>query len=204
MTGARYGIALEGWPVVLALAALTAWLAGSWPLVALAPALLLIVAVLKFRDPSRTVPADPLGVVSPVDGKVCDIERRADGVRITIAAAPLGAYLLRSPTEGKVLESGSERGGHGIRIRTDEGHEVLLRLRGARWLPSAAANDYGERVGQGQRCGVLRMAKTAEVWLPRDAWLLVAAGARVVAGESVLARFGGGDQAAGGQGLRLP
>lgn len=192
MTGARYGIALEGWPLVLALAALTAWLVASpWPAFAVIPALLLLIAILKFRDPPRDVPADPLGVVSPVDGKVCAVEQAEDGLRVLIRIAPFGAYLLRSPTEGKVLESGAERGGHGMRIRTDEGDEVLLRLRGPQWLPPAAANDYGERVGQGQRCGVLRMASTAEIWLPLDAALTVAVDAEVTAGESVLARFAG-------------
>lgn len=199
MTGARYGIALEGWPVVLALAGLTAWLVATpWPAFAVIPALLLVGAILKFRDPPRSVPADPLGVVSPVDGRVCAIEREQDGLRLLIRIAPFGAYLLRSPTEGKILESGAERGGHGMRIRTDEGEEVLLRLLGPRWLPPAAANDYGERVGQGQRCGVLRMAKTAEIWLPLDAVLNVAVDAQVVAGESVLARFTGAGEAAGG------
>lgn len=190
MTGARYGLAVEGWPLVLLLAAASAWLVvGPQPVLALLPALLMLIAVLKFRDPPRTVPADPLGVISPVDGRVAAVSHNAEAVHVLIRVDFFSPYLLRSPTEGKVLESGAERGGHGMRIRTDEGEEVFLRLRGPRWLAPSSGIDYGERVGQGQRCGLLRMARAAELWLPADAELVVQRGERVRAGESVLGRL---------------
>lgn len=190
MKGARYGLAIEGWPFVIVLLALAAWAVISpWPLFAVLPAALLIYAILQFRDPPRTVPADPLGVVSPVDGKVTDVARLDDGIRLLVNISVFSPYLLRSPTEGKVSRSGSEHGGHGLTIRTDEGEEVWLRLRGPRWLPPAAALGYGERVGQGQRCGLLRAARVAEIWLPLDSKVLVQQGERVRAGESVLGQF---------------
>ena len=190
MKGARYGLAVEGWPFVIGLLALTAWLVVSpWPLVAVLPALSLVYAILQFRDPPRTVPADPLGVVSPVDGTVVDMSQHEDGICLLVSIAPFSPYLLRSPTEGKVARSGSEHDGHGMTIRTDEGEEVWLRLRGPRWLPPAAALDYGERVGQGQRCGLLRGARSAEIWLPVDSRILVQRGDRVRAGETVISHF---------------
>lgn len=190
MRGAVYGVANEGWPFVLALvAAVLVLLFASTPIFSIVPAALLPIAILKFRDPSRDVPADPLGVLSPVDGVVLRVEQHNDESLLCLRVNAFGAYLLRSPTEGNVQESGPAHGGHGMRLRTDEGEEVLLRLYGPRWLPAAASVDYGQRLGQGQRCGVVRATRVAEVWLPADATLSVAAGDKVVAGETVLARF---------------
>lgn len=190
MKGASYGLAREGWPFVIALIALTGWLvAGEWPAIAALPAVLLGYAVLQFRDPPREVPADPLGIVSSVDGVVTDVTHSEDGIRLVLRITMFSPYLLRSPTEGNVTESRTEHGGHGLTIRTDEGEEVWLRLRGPRWLPPAAAVGYGERVGQGQRCGLLRGARVAEIWVSSESKVLVQPGDKVRAGESVIARF---------------
>ena len=190
MKGATYGLAREGWPIVLVLAALAGWLAISpWPALAILPGVLLIVLVMQFRDPPRQVPSDPLGVVSPVDGVVVDIDRGDEGVRLMIRIATFSPYLLRSPTEGNVIHSSRDRSGRGLTVRTDEGEEVWLRLAGPRWLPAAAAVGIGERLGQGQRCGLLRGARAAEIWLPVDSVLIVQRGERVRAGESILGRF---------------
>lgn len=185
-----YGLAVEGWPLVLLLAGLTAWLAFSpWPLAAVLAGALMVFAALQFRDPPRTVPADPRGVISPVDGVVSRAEQDAGGVRVLLRIATFSPYLLRSPIEGKVLEPDRANGGPGVTIRSDEGDAVQLRLAGPRWLPPAAIIGYGQRIGQGQRCGMLRASRLAELRLPADARLLVSEGERVVAGETVLARF---------------
>lgn len=185
MNTSVYGIAREGWPIVLSLAAVAGLLLYCpWPAVAALPALLGVLAAVKFRDPDREAPADALGVLSPVDGVVTAVDRDADGQRVQLRVAMFSPYLLRAPTEGRIHDAG-----HGLSIRTDEGEEVVLRLRGPRWLPSAAVLGYGERVGHGQRCGLLRAARCAEIWLPDDADLLVRRGARVRAGETALGRF---------------
>lgn len=190
MKGASYGLAREGWPFVIALIALTGWLvAGEWPALAALPAAMLVYAVFQFRDPPREVPADPLGIVSSVDGVVMDVTHSEDGIRLLLRIKMFSPYLLRSPTEGNVTESRTEHGGHGLTIRTDEGEEVWLRLRGPRWLPPAAAVGYGERVGQGQRCGLLRGARVAEIRVSSESEVLVQPGDKVFAGESVIARF---------------
>ncbi len=185
MRASVYGIAYEGWIVVLLFAAAAVLAAARVSHgAALLPALLCVLAAVKFRDPERAVPADPLGVLSPVDGTVADIDEGSDGTRVLLRVAAFGSYLLRSPVEGRILESE-----HGLRIRTDEGDEIGMRLAGPHWLPSAAVVGYGERIGQGQRCGLLRTARIAELWLPDDARVMVERGAAVRAGETVLAHF---------------
>jgi len=192
MRGALYGIATEGWPFVIALAVIAAWMLHAGSAYAAIPLVGAVMAVLKFRDPQREVPADPHGIVSPVDGQLIEIRPVDGGLQLCFRIAPLGAYLLRSPAEGKVLESARNDGQHGFRIHTDEGQEVELRLHSASWLPAAASVGYGERVGQGKRCGALRGAHLAEVWLPPDAVPQVRIGQRVLAGETVIAHFAGG------------
>lgn len=189
MKGSIYGIAVEGWPLVVAGLAAALWLiTGPSPAWAVLPAAVFVLAVMKFRDPERDI-SSAFGVLSPIDGHVEKITREADEIRIQLCIGIFSPYLFRSPTEGKVLEPGPENEGHGFRIRTDEGDEVYLRLRGPRWLPAAAVIDYGERVGQGQRCGMLRAARRAEILLSGTAVTQVETGDRVRAGQTILARF---------------
>lgn len=197
-------IAGEGLPALLVLAvatAATAWYAGF--AYAAVPFVPLVALALVFRDPIRAIPATPLGVVSPVDGTVTDVRTLSGGPLegeahcITIRVSALGAYTARAPVEGKVMEphrmapdGTSVTHAGGLWIRTDEGTDVVLQFHGKRFgLPPRAFLQYGERVGQGERCAWLRLTRIAEVQLPAKGRVLVEKGARVLAGSSVLARL---------------
>lgn len=182
------GIATEGWPVILALGALAGALAYSpWPFAALPALLSVVLAIIKFHDAEIEVHADPNGVLSPVSGKVTAISRHAEEIRILIRVKWFGPYSLRAPVEGTVRESQRKRRGHGMLLRTDEGEDVYLRLFGPEWFAPVSHLEYGARIGQAQRCGMLRLASAAEVVLPPDASIAVAKGERVSAGRTLLA-----------------
>ena len=181
--------------------AAAAWLVGFE--YATVPFALLVVLLFVFRDPIRVIPAVPLGVVSPVDGRVVEIATDRDGpieveaYCIRIRVSVFGAYTARSPVEGKVMElhrmrpegAGVVHAG-GLWLRTDEDIDVVLQFRGNRFgLVPRAFLQYGERVGQGERCAWLRLTRIAEVWLPAGGRVLVEKGERVLAGSSVLARL---------------
>lgn len=185
------GVAREGWPFITAavVAGVIAWFINpEW---SVPFAVLIIVFAMKFRDPAREVPPEPLGVVSPVDGIVELVETGQDpclgrnALRIRIRIARFGAYSARSPVEGKLLDFKGQRG---MRIRTDEDDDVILILNEA---PSFAGPrslvGYGARVGQGQRCALVRLARIAEVYLPAGARAQVKPGRRVLAGSELLA-----------------
>lgn len=184
-------VAREGWPLIAVpfVMALVAWyLAPDWT-----PLFLVVgfALMLKFRDPDRTIPAEPLGVVSPVDGVVELVETTADpalnreALHIRIRVEFFGAYSGRAPVEGKVLDLAGMRG---MRLQTDEGADVVLLINTApAFARPRAMVDYGSRIGQGQRCGWLRLARVAEVYLPADARPKVEAGRRVLAGADLLA-----------------
>jgi len=162
---------------------------------------LLLLVVLIFRDPYREVPSLPLGVVSPVDGRVTRIEVEANGVlgtevlRISLRINNFGAYTVRSPVEGKLLSLGEHAAVrsripavHGLWVQTDEQDDVVLLFSGPPVVGRPAAFvRYGERIGQGQRCAFLRLARCAELYLPTASRVEVKVGDRVLSGTSLLA-----------------
>lgn len=195
-------IASEGIPVFFVMAAATA--ATGWFLgfhAAVLPFALLVVLFLVFRDPIRRIPADPLGIVSPVDGTVTEVTTVSDGAVdgsahcICIRVHVLGSYTARCPVEGKVMELRRFDNSHilhagGLWVRTDEGADIVLQFRDNRFgLVPRAFLEYGERVGQGERFAWLRLTRAAEVQLPASGRVLVRKGERVRAGTSVLARL---------------
>ena len=198
-------VASEGIPLLLIAAALTGALAYYVDFrYAVIPLVVTVILALLFRDPTRVVPAAPLGVVSPVDGTVTEVSETADDPggngaahRICIRVNSLGTYTARSPVEGKVMErqarmsSESKPPNHGgLYLQTDEGINVSLHFRGHRLgLVPRTFLRFGERVGQGERCGWLRLTKIAEVQLPATGRVLVSAGEKVTAGSSLIAKL---------------
>ena len=167
------------------------------------PVPLLVYFFLIFRDPSRAVPAVPLGVVSPVDGYVVSVDRASDATqagdvqRVVLRVSSLGTYTARCPVEGKIMDLGSAEAegrtavdANGLWVRTDEGDDVVLQFNGHRFgLAPRAFLQYGERVGQGQRCAYLRLTRLAALELPLAARIMVTEGQRVAAGSDVLAKL---------------
>ena len=197
-------ICREGWPWLIAAMISAGVIFRIWGPVWSIPALLLIAWLFfLFRDPGRDVPANPLAVVAPVDGQVVEVVRYRDGVlpgkwtRITLRANHLGAYTVRSPIEGAILDVREQAGDVdparltcGLWVRSEEQDDVVLLFPGRhpRFAPKAFVR-YGERVGQGQRFAYLRLASKAEVYLPATAEIRVNTGDRVLAGSSVLAEL---------------
>lgn len=185
----------EGWAVLLGVAALAAF-ASRLGCAVLALLLVLALAPLAafFSESRRKVPGKPLAILAPIDGTVVrrrechdDVLQR-EAVRILIRVDPWGGYCFRSPMEGEVYLVSGWPNRRVSAIRADEDDRVILRvtrgtLLGARpvWLP------FGERVGQGRRCGVRRLARELEMLLPPNVRVEVELGAQVRAGETVLA-----------------
>ncbi len=159
--------------------------------------------ILVFRDPRRRIPPEPLGVVSPVDGEIVSIEHSQAGVsqgeahRIRIRVNSLGTYTARSPVEGMIknLNTLSDDGDADYRtnalwVQTDEGDDVVLLFDGYRFgIPPKSLKRFGERLGQGQRCAYLRLARYAELHLPLDSQVHAEVGESVVAGSTLIAQL---------------
>ena len=205
MAASRYPyFSREGWPFLLVVIALGAiawhYLGLAWTL----PFWLLGLLILfMFRDPHREIPASPLAVVSPVDGRISAIEQLHDpyldrqALQVRIDMFRSGVYTARSPVEGKMLEPGAERQSrlppeapHGVWIRTDESDDLVVVMhRGPLGNAPKCTVRYGERVGQGQRCGYLHLGGRIELYLPHNARVLVNINDRVWAGQDVVAQL---------------
>lgn len=153
-----------------------------------------------FRDPQRAVPALPLAVLSPADGRVVAAGRVADpyldrdAVRIVVGMNRLGVYSIRSPVEGKVVQrwysarTAQGRPRYGVHVRTDEGDDVVLAMTGPARRPRPRCYvQHGERVGHGQRCGHMLFGASVEVYLPANSRVDAKVGDTVTAGVAVLA-----------------
>ena len=186
-------------------AVLGTWLAFRYlnPVFALLPLLLFGLFWMIFRDPRRQIPAVPLGVVSPVDGRVTAVDLVDRGVvqgeahRIFISIDVLGTYTARCPVEGVIKDLNTlaaekvvDYRTSALWVQTDEGDNVVLQFHGYRLnLAPVAFVRYGERIGQGQRCAYLRLTRMAEVHLPISARVLVEPGQRVTAGLDVIGKL---------------
>ena len=190
-------VAQEGLPILVLVAALVALLLRYFePWLALLPLAAFVWLVLLFRDPRREVPPVALGIVSPVDGEIvavattdrCVVQGEAYRVRIRIDM--MGAYTARSPIEGRIMDLHSREEGVGpecpanaLWVETDEGDSVVLQFHEYRFgLAPKSLVKLGERVGQGQRCAYVRLARFAELTLPLDGKVEVKVGDRVTAG----------------------
>ncbi len=170
------------------------------PWVALLPAMLFVLMFLVFRDPHREVPPVALGIISPVDGEVVEVETtrqcvvQGEAYRVRIRIDVLGTYTARSPIEGRVMDLrskvegvGAECPANALWIATDEGASVVLQFHEYRFgIPPVAFVGLGERLGQGERCAYIRLARFAEVYLPIDGKVRVAPGQAVKAGIDLI------------------
>ena len=210
-------IAREGW-IWIALSIIAAGIAYvnigvfSIPLWILAFFLIFL-----FRDPHRKIPALPLGIVCPVDGKIVSIEKVHDAYLdrsatcISIKMGFTSVYSAHSPMEGKIMEqwmetprkitpiskaattdNNSESANYVVTyaqwVQSDEKDDVVLVLESNTFLPRP--NCYaqsGERIGQGQRCGFLRFGTQVDVLVPIKTRIDVNVGDKVFAGEDVIA-----------------
>lgn len=192
-------IAREGWPFIGLMVA--GWLYihayyGTYAALPFAFAALYLIAF--FHDPERHVPAEPLAVIAPVDGRI--VHRREcydafldrEAIKVSIHVSRMGAYLIRSVCEGTVVELPSdawpEFRGTASWIKTDEGEDIVLAVpEGTMFGSRPCQIPYGERIGQGRRCGMRRLARRIDVYLPPNCRVEVEMGQRVRAGRDVLA-----------------
>lgn len=166
-----------------------------------------------FRDPEARVPADPEAIVSPAHGRVDLIDEVDDPLflrgrcrRISIFLSLLDVHVQRAPVAGEVVFSrysegrflnalradSAEHNEHlylGFESRERAGERVGVRLIAGllarRIVPWVAA---GEVVARGDRISLIQFGSRVELLLPLTTQVVVPLGARVRAGETVVAR----------------
>lgn len=161
-----------------------------------------------FRDPERDVPVDPGLVVSPADGRVM-IAGPSDGrwsppgewTQVTIFLSPMDVHINRSPVAGRITRieyrPGAFLPAYDEGANDNELNEIWLDVDGeaivVRQVVGILARrivcrvSEGDTLDRGERIGLMKFGSRMDVFLPTRAELQIQVGARVTAGETVLA-----------------
>lgn len=187
----------------------------GWSVAAVVVVLFLAFAAF-FRNPSRTIPADPAILVGPADGVVRDIEVVEDfnfppfdgkARRIGIFLSVLNVHVNRAPAELEV-ESKFYREGEYLDARNSEcakRNEAMTiagtATAGGKRFPLAVRQisgaiarrivcpvDPGRKLRKGEVYGMIKFGSRTELYLPVDGFEInVKVGDRVYGGETVMA-----------------
>lgn len=197
---------------LLAVAAAGYWL-GWW--VTGSSALFLGLFVLYFfRDPERVIPEEAGAIVSPADGRVVVVKEEANagraGQRISIFLAIWNVHVNRSPASGVITAMDYRRGRflaamverasleneqNVFRLKAEAGEIIFKQIAGLIARRVVAWKKPGDCVACGERIGLVRFGSRVDVWLPKEAEILIKVGDRVKGGSSVLARWAPGRSA---------
>lgn len=204
-------------------------LEGKWPIVVLAglgvatlvwcpvlwapilPFALLAFTISFFRDPKRTVPADPQAIVAPADGRVVEVKTvnephylKSDAQMVAIFLSVFDVHVQRSPVEGAITFVQYNRGrfldarnpqcavvneNRVIGIESADGFRVTVRqVAGLIARRIVGWAEQGARLAKGERIGMIRFGSRVELFLPPDCEVTVKVGDYVTGGDHVVAR----------------
>lgn len=206
-------IAREAYPFVvpLFLMCVIAWVLDS-PYASVLFLCATVAVALFFRNPERFPSGHEGLLVSPADGTVVDIRDGADSAnlpdipltRISIFMSVFNVHVNRAPltgtvrrityTPGRFLDARDENcseqneqnsmvlDGHGSSIEVVQVAGKIAR-RICCWVRE------GDRIGRGERFGMIRFGSRLDVYVPDEFRIKVHRGMRVKAGVSVLAEL---------------
>ena len=163
-----------------------------------------------FRNPDRVITNEPGAIVAPADGRVVVVteEEHAGrpGQRVSIFLAIWNVHVNRAPASGTIgkLEykpgkffaamrerASAENEQNVFTLSTDSGEMVFKQIAG--WIARRVVSwkKVGEQVARGERIGLVRFGSRVDVWLPKEAEILVKVGENVKGGSSVIAQWPG-------------
>ncbi len=207
----------EGWRFIAIFAGVTLvlfWL--DWRLLAWAGVVATLWCAYFFRDPERVTPLREGLVVSPADGCISSIAsvtpppelalEREPTTRISVFMNVFDVHVNRSPVDARIdkityipgtflnaeLDKASEDNERqALTLELADGRKLgVVQIAGliARRIVKFVAE--GDKLGVGQRFGLIRFGSRVDVYLPKGVAPLVAVGQRAIAGETVFADMG--------------
>ena len=194
---------------VCALLAVTAALFSLW--VSAFFLFLFFCTVAFFRDPERTVPADPNLIVAAADGTVMDIIESDENQVLKTKTRRIGIFLSifdvhtnRAPIDGRVIYCRHQEGLCVDARRPDcsEKNEsmtwafenprvtiVVRQITGAIARRIVAWAQIGDDLKKGDHFGMIRFGSRTELYMPLNAEVLVTVGDHVLGGSTIIARL---------------
>jgi phosphatidylserine decarboxylase len=208
----------EGYPFIAIFAAvnLLAFLFAAWLGWVLLPVTIWCIAF--FRDPERKTPDATGLIICPADGKLLPIVDAVPPAELGMGDTPrprlsifmnvFNVHVNRNPVSGSIIALAYRPGKFfnasfdkasihnermSIRLRPDgdNGARDLAVVQIAGLVARRIVCDLaqGQGVTRGARFGIIRFGSRVDVYLPPGTEILVQAGLKTVAGETVLARF---------------
>lgn len=204
------GIAREGAPFI-GMAAFSSLIFAiiDCRILALLFLLAAIFAVYFFRNPERVIPQQPDVAVSPADGKIVLIEERPDPFSgekrkcVCIFMNVFSVHVNRSPVAAKVSDinyfpgkffnasldkASTDNERCAWSLTAANGNWTMVQIAGLiarRIVPWA---ETGDSLSRGERIGLIRFGSRVDLYLPEDYTPAVDLGAKVYAGQTIIAR----------------
>ncbi|RMF89326.1 MAG: phosphatidylserine decarboxylase [Nitrospinota bacterium] len=201
----RYGIASAALPFTLPTLCLSGFFFGvGWPWGGVALGGVTLFLLFFFRDPERQIPTGEGLVLAPADGRVLEVVREGAGWRISIFLSLFDVHINRSPVSGVVREVHYQPGKflpafwrnastvneqNTLIIDSPYGTIVVRQIVGILARRVVCWVHPGESITAGKRFGLMKFGSRIDLLLPERCELWVKTGARVRAGETVLAKF---------------
>ena len=192
-----------------AVVAAVCWLISGW--LSVVCLLLILFTLAFFRDPERSVPADPNVIVAAADGTLTDIIEVDENQVLKSGARRIGIFLSifdvhtnRAPIDGRVIYRQHQEGLclDARRLECSEKNEsmtwafenarvtiVVRQITGAIARRIVAWSEIGDELKKGDRFGMIRFGSRTELYLPLNAEVLVKVGDHVLGGSTIVARL---------------
>lgn len=206
----------EGYPFI-AIGAVVAILLGIlWQPLFWIFAIITAWIVYFFRDPPRVSPQDANLVLSPADGIVSATGPAVPPPELGLGTAPMprvsifmnvfNCHVNRAPVAGRVariaykagkfvnaqLDKASEDNErNGVVIETGHGAVGVVQIAGLVARRIVCWTAEGSELAAGERFGMIRFGSRLDVYLPATAAIIVNEGQTAIAGETMIAWFGG-------------
>ena len=206
------GIAREGIVYILVPAAVTIALIvlGFWP-VAIAFALLTAFMAFFFRDPKRQPPEENDVVVAPADGRVTRIasaegagELERSATIVSIFLSPFDVHINRAPIAGEIKKVAYTRGKFLIATNeeaslvneqnalTIEGEKITVvckQIAGILARRIVCWKHAGEQLALGERFGLIKFSSRTDLLLPANVDVVITEGKHVRGGTTIIGRI---------------
>jgi phosphatidylserine decarboxylase len=174
--------------------------------------LILLLILQFFRNPVRNTIINEKHVISPVDGKVVNIEKvyekeyfKDERLQVSIFMSPFNVHVTRYPISGKVNFSKYHPGEYlvawhpksseknertTIVLENEVVGEILYRqIAGALARRIVNYAKVGENVTQGKDAGFIKFGSRVDLFLPVDSILKIEINQHVRGGEDIISEF---------------
>ena len=174
--------------------------------------LILLLILQFFRNPVRNTIINDKHIISPVDGKVVNIEKvyekeyfKDERLQVSIFMSPFNVHVTRYPISGKVNFSKYHPGEylvawHPKSSEKNERTTIVLENKVVgkilyRQIAGALARrivnyaEVGENVTQGKDAGFIKFGSRVDLFLPVDSILNIEINQHVRGGEDIISEF---------------